>query len=649
MAVLQTSATSAPKVERTSPLLIAALLLFAIAVVAIGYELWLMRWASVSAMRNQLLHDPRVQAEFGPDARLQAAVGWSLGDITTVYAYVRSPQAQGLGSFELYPSNEGWKVLESELYDVTEDHLITFTPVSDVAGVEQLHGTGRVYLVALGSSASGEVKDLAAFLERESGVHLEILPAMDLPEAAYHTERKQWVADMLLDAMTEKFPDIAADRDARIIGVIDGNIYPRNMGWAWTFSFRYANKYAVVQTALLDPGFNPKRRSSRAIQTERLRKIAMKCLGMLYFGFDDNPRPESVMSVERSLYNIDLANAKYLRSDVATQRGRKNYSGQPCLGFTTVNLAGVPRLEPIQACHEANDISLGSYYYVDLPHGEFRTERNDAYGAGPEAFILRRMYASHSYDGKVRSFGKSTWFNLDDTVWSTDPQAIQTISIYGVEFHRITPGTGFAADAKYVAPPSASEFGNALLTWDNDEWKIQNRIGTVWHYLGCDAGSAIPCYFLDKTNAYGDRIAVQRDGRGHIVNAIQSAGRDMPSFYDRVWKFIYNGDTVQRVEDSNNADIRYLYDNAGFLRDVQSDHHVLHYDYDEAHRMNRVVDDGHVLEIQYDAEGRVVELDAEGRPMYRVRYTGETIEVSAPEHTYVLNVRYNFFELSDHP
>lgn len=82
---------------------------------------------------------------------------------------------------------------------------------------------------------------------------------------------------------------------------------------------------------------------------------------------------------------------------------------------------------------------------------------------------------------------------------------------------------------------------------------------------------------------------------------------------------------------------------------MQSDGHALHYDYDETHRMNRVVEDGHDLQIQYDGEGRVVELDSANRPMYRIRYTGETIEVSAPEQTYVLKMRGNFFERSSHP
>ena len=84
---------------------------------------------------------------------------------------------------------------------------------------------------ALGSSAASEVTDLAKFLREECGVEAEVLPAMEPPEAAHHLQRKQWIADMLLEAMAAKFPDIAGDADARIIGVIDDDIYPRSLNW----------------------------------------------------------------------------------------------------------------------------------------------------------------------------------------------------------------------------------------------------------------------------------------------------------------------------------------------------------------------------------------------------------------------------------
>ena len=131
---------------------------------------------------------------------------------------------------------------------MSEDHILNLTPVTGIAPADRLHGKARLYLVAMGSSAASEVIDLAKFLREECGVQAEVLPAMEPPEAAHPVQRKQWIADMLLEAMAAKFPDIAGDADARIIGVIDDDIYPRSLNWDFTFNYRFADKYAVLQT-----------------------------------------------------------------------------------------------------------------------------------------------------------------------------------------------------------------------------------------------------------------------------------------------------------------------------------------------------------------------------------------------------------------
>lgn len=311
---------------------------------------------------------------------------------------------------------------------------------------------------------------------------------------------------MLIDEMARNFPDIAGDEDARFMAVIDSDIYPRSLGWDYTFNYRHANKYAA-QTTRLNPAFSG-RKSNLAITTERLRKTALKCLGLLYFDFQESGRLDSLMGFEATLEKIDAQANHHRLSDELTRPMGNSFSGQPCLTFSSVNLAGVLRLKPIGRCYEPYDISQGSYVQVNLSSGEFRTERDDIYRSGPMSFFLRRMYANHTYDGKVRAFGKSPWQNLDDTVWSVDPHHMQTINIHGVEFKRLTPGVGFSMDTKYRASPEAGEFSGALLSWEG-KWKIETSTG-VWHYLGCDPTSRIPCYFIDEVNLYGDRLAVER-------------------------------------------------------------------------------------------------------------------------------------------
>lgn len=583
-------------------------------------------------------------AEFGADVRIPVAVGWNLNGIATVLAYVKGREASGFGFLEMSQEANGWTISQGEIHNITEDHVLTFSPPVAAAKAAQLHGDRRLCLVALGQSATDEVLKLATFLHDECGVEAKILPALDLPGGAFDSKRKQWIVEMLMDDMAEKFPQIAEDEDARIIGVTDEDIYPRSLGWPTAFNFRVASKYGVLQTAELDPGFS-KRRPNAAIRWERLRKTALKTLGIIYFDFQESLRPDSVMSFEGTLQSIDQASDHYLLSDVANQLHPGDIDGTPCLTFSAANAGGVQRLQPIHPCIEPDDLSRSSSYEVELTHGEFRTERNDFYSSGPLPLLERRMYASHIYDGKVRAFGKSTWHNLDDTVWSTDPQNIQTISIHGVTFSRMTPGTGFSGDAKYVAPDNAGEFSDALLTWEG-RWKIQNPVGMIWHYMGCAPNTPIPCYFIDQTDAYGDSVAVERDGRGHISTVRQSAGKDFPSANAREWKFSYSGETIQRIEDPNGADIRYLYDQDGFLKEVQRPDGVLQYEYDADHRMIQSTENGHAVGLHYDDEGRVVGIDFDHREAYGIHYTGEAVEVTAPGEAYQIKMREGFFQLS---
>jgi YD repeat-containing protein len=603
-----------------------------------------MRSDFLLAANQVMLRDPRVQQEFGNNVQLRAAIGWRQSGVATVYGYVRGGEAYGFARFQLAQQGELWRVADAAVRDVSEDHILNLMPASGIVSADRLRGTGRLYLVALGSSATGEVSDLARFLQEECGVQAEILPAMELPEATRHVKRKQWIADMLIDAMAARFPGIAGDADARIVGVIDDDIYPRSLNWDFTFDYRFSEKYAVLQTQRLDPGFS-RHKPSAVIKTERLRKSAMKCLGMLYFRFRQSSNPESLMSFEGSLQRIDEQSSHYLLSDLASQDRNEYIEGQPCLSFSSVNVDGLQPVEPIHACYEPYDLSQSSYFQINLSSGEFRTEHNDVFSSGPLAFYLRRGYASHTYDGKIRAFGKGTWQNLDDTVWSTDSRSIQTINIAGVEFKRTTPGIGFSPSARYYASGNAGDFTGAWLSWEG-RWKIESPNGTVWHYRGCDPNSAIPCYFIDRTDALGDRIAVERNNVGHIDRASQEAGPDLPPLYAHAWTFTYDGDRVQRIEDQNGQKAHYVYDADSYLKEVRTDTHQLRYDYDEAHRMASIIEDGREVGLHYDGEGRVVEVDFASHPAYRIRYKGETVEVLAATATYSLQLTDKFFHLN---
>lgn len=448
--------------------------------------------------------------------------------------------------------------------------------------------------------------------------------------------------------MAHRFPDIAADQESRIIGIVDGDLYLEGPRWRFAYNYREAGKYAVIPTARLDPGFYGYKPSS-AIKRERLEKVAAKNVGLLYFGFEMTSNPESVMLFAENPRQMDSMSGRYLLSDLASQSGSRDIEGTPCLSISSATLGGLPRLQPIHACHAFYDLSEGSIYEVELSRGEFRLDRNDLFRPGPLPLFLRRLYASHSYDGKQYAFGKNTWQNLDDTVWSTDAQRIQTVEVNGVEFWRssATPGEGFSPDATYIAPENAGEFSHALLSWENGRWKIETSDGTVWHYLGCAPNTPVPCYFMDETNPAGDSIQVVRKRDGTIEKVVQKTSPALPAAAaeDHIWKFTCQGRTICSIEDNDGSTAKYTYDGDGYLSRVAADGHTFEYQYDDGHRMNRVFDDGRELRVRYDAEGRAEEIDLPNHTAYLIHYSGETIEVRGPGETYLIKMRTNFFEV----
>lgn len=236
--------------------LLAILLIFAALVT------WLSNSDYMPAARQLLTQNPRVRAEFGDDAAMPFAVGWML-DRPDTYGYVKGSQAGGWAYLELDRDHEPWEILQGRVYDITEDHLLQLFRIRQPsASPTDRCAAHRLYLVAMGSSAHHEVQDLADFLETECGVHAEVLPDMDLPDQGFDAPRNQWIAEMLIDAIVRNFPDIAGDEEARFMAVIDSDSYPRSLGWDYTFNYRYANKYAVLQTAPESCFLGPKIESS---------------------------------------------------------------------------------------------------------------------------------------------------------------------------------------------------------------------------------------------------------------------------------------------------------------------------------------------------------------------------------------------------
>ena len=637
----------------TRYVLFAVILLLGSAVV---WELKLVNSTVGKEAAQRIREDARVRAEFGDDIHLPFAFGWRLGDQAALYGYVSGKHSHGYAVASLREQGGKWVISGLTVRDPNEGHLINLDLPEPAAKPDQLQVPGSLYFVALGEAATSDVGDLASFLQKEFAIPVKVLPPMTLPEEAYDAPRKQWVAEMLVQAMAAKYPEIAADHDAIVVGIVEDDLYIRSWNWSFTYSYRADNKYSVIPVARLDPAFS-RFPPNPAIRMERLRKVAMKAVGLLYLGFEESANPQSVDAIEASVEDIDRMGSVYLAADARTHaanaaaNANPSADGTPCLTFYSSHVAGMPLHKPIVPCWQDRDENEGTQYQIDLSHGRFQLTRNDLYRGGPLPLLLQRMNFSYHFDDKVRAFGKSSWQNIDDTVWSADPSSIQTISIYGVLFSRITPGTGFSTEARYRAGPNAGGFSNALLSWQAGGWRIDTRGGEVWRYLGCGPNTRVQCYFMSRSDFGGDGIEVRRDlTTGHIQQVLQKTNANFPAAaaLDHTWSPLYDGEKIAEIHDSDGHTAHYNYDREEYLTDVDADGHRVHYDYDGAHRIVRVVEDGRLLRIRYDSEGRPDRVDFPNGSVYSVRYSEQAIEVSGPDANYTVTALPTFFRTLEH-
>jgi len=608
-------------------------------------ELRLVNSAGGKEAARRICSDARVRAQFGSDVHISFAVAWAFIDRVGIYAYISGSKAQGYADVDLIPSSDGWAVFRLEVHNPSEGYMIDLSAPEEPARTDELPRQGSLYFVALGTAANADVKDLANFIQKGFGIPVTILDPLNLPPPAYDERRKQWVAEMLVQAMMEKYSAIAADPDSQIVGILEDDAYIRGFRWSYTFSYRWMNKYSVIPTVRLDPGFY-QFPPSPGIRMERLRKVAMKAVALLDLKFNESADPRSVDAIESSTYDIDRMGSIYLASDVPSRPANQNANGRPCLTFFTVNVGGTPVHKPIVPCSQQSGDTESSQYQIDLASGKFQVTRNDLYRGGPIPLFLQRMNFSSRFDDKVRAFGKNSWQNLDDTVWSADPNSIQTISIYGTLFKRTTPGRGFSTAAQYRAGPSEGVFSYALLSWENNGWRIDTRDGEIWRYLGCGPTTVVQCYYMGKTDAAQDGIEVQRDlTNGHLQQVSQKTNPDLPSAkaLDHTWTPTYDGDKITAIRDSDGRSASYRYDHEDYLTDVQADGHHLHYSYDDKHRITEVIEDQYKLGVHYNSEGRADRVDFPNGSGYSIRYDGENADVEGPGQSFTVTVQPTFF------
>src|SRR5262249_27645997 len=157
------------------------------------------------------------------------------------------------------------------------------------------------------------------------------LPEVAVGPSSYDAARGQYIAEEMILDTKRAYPKIARSADSIMIILTDEDIYPRSLGWNFTYSFHTGYKFAVVSSRRDDPACEePDKPHDPAIQLAFSNQMLTKSVAMLYFRLPHSFDPPSIM------YQPLMPNGgpdDLYESDLHSEESANGFRGQglPCL------------------------------------------------------------------------------------------------------------------------------------------------------------------------------------------------------------------------------------------------------------------------------------------------------------------------------
>ena len=144
-----------------------------------------------------------------------------------------------------------------------------------------------VYFAPIGNFPVKDAEALVAHYYERFGMTIGILPSMALPGEAIDADRRQVIAERVIDAIGTGH-GVAAAPGAVVIGLVEDDMYIAAESWRYAYGLRAQGHLAVVSTKHLGDGLG-------GDKMRRLQKMVTKDIGILYFGLPQSDDPGSVL------------------------------------------------------------------------------------------------------------------------------------------------------------------------------------------------------------------------------------------------------------------------------------------------------------------------------------------------------------------
>ena len=458
-----------------------------------------------------------------------------------------------------------------------------------VARVDELKGSGRIYLVQMGEhKAPYSLNDFAQWLRSKYELDVQVLQPINLPHDAWDSERKQYVAELLCEQIKREHPDLAADPKALFFGVTDFDIYSVSKRMSFSIAMRYESRFAIISNHRGMIWFNWEREkgdaeASRQEFEARLRRIFLRNVALLYWHLPLNNDSTSLLqdyvdpaTPVDDIYESDLDPARTSTGEYLNGPGISfTYSAKdgikPLPGASIQESHDNPNLSTHDESREVFEVYLAAGLLVDR-HTDFNL---------PDTIPIQFERTTRDGWGGSHPFGISGTDNYDDFLYSNDNIRDYIAHADGNrdELLRVPIWMPFQSFAKYVDTGYSGKYYEMhWRTFPFGHYDLKRYDGEVKTFLPC-SDSKFPCYLTGLRNGQGQELKFNRDATRRLTQLTSP---------NRSWlRLSYGpGNHIAEIDDSRGRTVRYGYDGNHRLTTVTyPTGEVYHYEYDNTQHL----------------------------------------------------------------